>query len=218
LDIQLWPIIRKIAKAFIQQNKINTENMLIYIISFLLILILVYLFILRPLHLKWGARTEEVKMMLPGDELVQKPDFNATLGITIKATPEDTWKWIVQIGSGRAGWYSIDWMDNGGKKSTDKILPEFQEIFEGQFIPFTPDQKNGMWVKLFRNEDYILWVDKKGMATWTWKLLPDGEGSTRLITRLRTKYNWRSLWIIYYLIYDMGDIVMMRKCMKGIKK
>jgi hypothetical protein len=190
----------------------------IIIISALVFLFLTYLFVLRPLHLTWGATKAEVKALLPGDELVLKPDFNATRGIPIKAGPEEIWKWIIQIGSGRAGWYSIDWMDNGGKKSTDKVLPKFQVIFEGQFIPFTPDQKNGMWVKSFSENDYILWVDKKGTATWTWKLIPQEDGSTRLITRLRTKYDWRSLWIIYYLIYDFGDIVMMKKCMLGIKR
>ncbi|HSO86788.1 MAG TPA: hypothetical protein VLQ91_09575, partial [Draconibacterium sp.] len=46
----------------------------------------------------------------------------------------------------------------------------------------------------------------------------DSENNTRLLTRLRTKYVWKGFWIIYYLIYDFGDIVMMSRCMKGIKK
>ncbi len=50
------------------------------------------------------------------------------------------------------------------------------------------------------------------------KEIPFGQNSTRLITKLRTKYTWTSFWIIYYLIYDLGDIIMMSKCMKGIKR
>ena len=46
---------------------------------------------------------------------------------------------------------------------------------------------------------------------------PVDEKQTRLLTRLRTKYVWKGLWIIFYLLYDFGDIVMMSKCMKGIK-
>jgi len=182
------------------------------------LLLIIYIFIIRPWHLKWGATKNEVKLSLPGDEIVKKPDFNATRGISIAATPEEIWKWIIQIGSKRAGWYSIDWMDNDGIPSSNRILPEFQNIEVGQFIPFTPDQKNGMWVKDFKPHEYILWIDKAGRASWLWYIYINEAGESRLITRLRTKYVWNSLWIIYYLIYDFGDIVMMKKCMKGIKQ
>lgn len=184
----------------------------------LLILLIIYIFIIRPWHLKWGATTREVKLILPGDEIVKKPDFNATRGISISAPAEEIWKWIIQIGSKRAGWYSIDWMDNAGTPSSMDILPEFQKIEAGQFIPFTPDRKNGMWVKDFKQDEFILWVDKEGRATWLWYIYVNNAGETRLITRLHTKYAWKSLWIIYYLIYDFGDIVMMKKCMNGIKR
>jgi hypothetical protein len=187
----------------------------IFIISILLI---IYIFIIRPWHLKWGATTKEVKLCLPGDEIVRKPDFNATRGISISAPPEEIWKWIIQIGSRRAGWYSIDWMDNAGIKSSYEILPDFQRIEIGQFIPFTPDQKNGLWVKEFKEYEYILWSDKENKASWLWYLYTNEDNKTRLITRLRTKYAWKSIWIIYYLIYDFGDIIMMKKCMNGIKK
>jgi hypothetical protein len=157
-------------------------------------------------------------LQLPGDKIVGYPHFNATRGITIHSTPELVWRWIIQIGSKRAGWYSIDWMDNAGIKSSDRILPEFQKIEAGQFIPFTPDQKNGMWVSEFKEHEYILWMDKEGKATWLWYLYPINKISCRLVTRLRTKYNLKGIWIIYYLLYDIGDIVMMSKCMKGIRK
>lgn len=187
-------------------------------ISTIILLLIIYIFLVRPWHLKWGVNATEVGLTLPGDEIVKKPDFNATRGISILAPAKEVWKWIIQIGSKRAGWYSIDWMDNGGTPSSKEIIPEFQEIEIGQFIPFTPDQKNGMWVKDFKQSEYILWVDKAGKASWLWYIYINETGETRLITRLRTKYIWNSFWIIYYLIYDFGDIVMMKKCMKGIKQ
>jgi hypothetical protein len=191
---------------------------LLLIFTLLILAFTVYIFVIRPWHLHWGANAQEVKMILPGDEIISKPDFNATRSISINATTDNIWKWIIQIGSKRAGWYSIDWMDNAGIPSSNKILHEFQHIENGQFIPFTPDQKNGMWVSEFRENEYILWTDKKGMATWLWYIYVDSDNSTRLLTRLRTKYVWKGFWIIYYLIYDFGDIVMMSRCMKGIKK
>jgi len=177
-----------------------------------------YLLVIRPWHLKWGATREELLLELPGDKNVPDPDFNATRGITIHSTPELVWRWLIQIGSKRAGWYSIDWMDNAGIKSSDIILSEFQKIEVGQFIPFTPDQKNGMWVNDFKEHEYILWIDKEGKATWLWYIYPIDKTRSRLVTRLRTKYNWKGIWIVYYMLYDIGDIVMMSKCMKGIKK
>jgi hypothetical protein len=191
---------------------------IVYTVIFIIILVVAYLLVIRPWHLKWGATKEDLMLELPGDSIVHKPDFNATRGITIHSSLEVIWQWIIQIGSKRAGWYSIDWMDNAGIKSSDKILPEFQKIEVGQFIPFTPDQKNGMWVKEFKENEYILWVDKEGNATWLWYLYPLDETRSGLVTRLRTKYNWKGIWIIYYVLYDMGDIIMMSKCMKGIKE
>ena len=184
----------------------------------ILILFMLYFFVFRPAYLRWGATNEEVNTKMSGDEIVKTVHFNATRAISINSTPENIWKWIIQIGSKRAGWYSIDWIDNGGVESSNEILPEFQKIETGYFVPFTPDQKNGMWVKEFKEPEYILWVDKEGNATWLWQLKKISESETRLVTRLRTKYKFLSIWVIYYIIYDFGDIIMMRKCMKGIKE
>jgi hypothetical protein len=153
-------------------------------------LTLIYVLVIRPYHLRWGATDKEIELVLSGDDLVLKPDFNATRGISINATSNEIWQWIIQIGSMRAGWYSIDWIDNGGKKSSSEILPEFQKIEVGQFVPFTPDKKNGMWVKEFKEHEYILWVDKQGKATWLWYIYQSDKRQARLITRLRTKYVW----------------------------
>lgn len=128
----------------------------VIIFAIIVVLITIYLSVLRPMHLRWGALNDETKAWFPGDEIVTKPNFKATRGISIKAPPDEIWKWIIQIGSKRAGWYSIDWIDNGGVPSSREILLEFQTIAKGQFIPFTPDQKNGMWVKDFILNKYIL--------------------------------------------------------------
>ena len=191
---------------------------LLYALASLAILTALYFLLIRPWTLTWGATKEEAARPLPGDDIVKKTHFVATRAVTIHAPPSEVWKWIVQIGSARAGWYSIDWIDNGGKPSSREVLPEFQKIEKDYFIPFTPDQKNGMWVKEFKEPETILWWDKKGDASWLWSLSKFGQGKTRLVTRLRTKYNFKFPWVIYYILYDLGDIVMMSKCMLGIKQ
>jgi hypothetical protein len=141
-------------------------NALLYALASLAILTALYFLFIRPWTLTWGATREEVARPLPGDDIVQMTHFVATRAVTIDAPPSEVWKWIVQIGSARAGWYSIDWIDNGGKESSRTILPVFLMIENDYFSPFTPDQKNGMWVKEFKEPETILWWDKKGDASW----------------------------------------------------
>ena len=182
------------------------------------LVILLYFLVVRPWQLTWGSTKDEVHQSFPGDDVVRKPHFVATRAITIKAPPVEVWKWIIQIGSARAGFYSIDLIDNANVPSSREILTEFQKIAIDYFIPFTPDQKNGMWVKEFMEPGYILWWDKKGNGTWGWYLHQTSANETRLVTRLRTKYKFSFPWIIYYVFYDFGDIIMMSKCMLGIKE
>jgi hypothetical protein len=184
----------------------------------ILVVLLFYLKLLRPWQLRWGATDDEVNCAMSGDDIVQKPNFVATRAISIKAPPTEVWKWIIQIGSGRAGFYSIDLIDNANVPSSRNIIPKYQIIEQDYFIPFTPNQKNGMWVKDYREPEYILWWDRKGNGTWGWFLQQTEAGNTRLVTRLRTKYDFSFPWIIYYILYDCGDIFMMSKCMLSIKE
>ncbi|PKL83067.1 MAG: hypothetical protein CVV24_06800 [Ignavibacteriae bacterium HGW-Ignavibacteriae-3] len=191
---------------------------LIIILSTGVFIVLLYFFTVRPWQLTWGSTKDEINQSFNGDDIVKKPHFVGTRAISIKAPPSEVWKWIIQIGSARAGWYSIDLIDNANVPSSREILQEYQKIEIDYFIPFTPDQKNGMWVKEFKDSEYILWWDKKGNGTWGWYLYQSESGGTRLITRLRTRYDFSFPWIIYYIVYDFGDIIMMSKCMRGIKE
>ena len=60
----------------------------------------------RPRALRWGATQDEVAQPMPADPIVRKADFVATRAITIDVAPGQVWPWLVQVGSGRAGWYS----------------------------------------------------------------------------------------------------------------
>jgi hypothetical protein len=177
-----------------------------------------YLACIRPRQLRWGATDEEVQRRMPGDDIVQRPTFNATRAVTIDATPEDIFPWIAQLGIGRAGWYSYDWIDNLGRPSARRILPEFQRPRPGDLVPISPDGRRGLWVKWLEWNQTMLWWDKKGQTTWAWGLYPAPGGVIRLITRVRIRYTWTSPQILFLLLLDVGDIVMMRKCMLGIKE
>ena len=191
------------------------------IIIIIIILILtsgLYLFIFRPWQLNWGATIIEIKRSMPGDDIVSKPTFNATRAISIHATAENIYPWIVQMGVTRAGWYSYDLLDNLAKPSAKVIIPEFQNLKIGDIIPMSPDGKQGMYVKDFKEHEWMLWWDQKGDSSWSWGIYPEGDSYCRLVTRVRVKYRFLSFDILFNILIEFFDIWMMRKCMKGIKK
>ena len=106
-------------------------------------LLAAYTRLVRPWALHWGATKEEAARPLPGDELVAKADYVATRAITIDAPPRDVWPWLVQIDSGRAGWYSYDRLDNAGVPSATEIIPELQRLAVGDLIPMWPARTSG---------------------------------------------------------------------------
>jgi hypothetical protein len=69
------------------------------------------------------ATPEEVRRTLPGDEVIPHPISSQTHAITIDVPPDKVWPWLVQMGCGRAGWYSYDLLDNGGRHSATTINP-----------------------------------------------------------------------------------------------
>jgi hypothetical protein len=188
------------------------------VIAILFVLALFYLSIIRPWQLQWGATDEEIKRSMPGDDIVGKPTFNATRAVTVDAPAEKIYPWIIQMGVTRAGWYSYDLLDNLGKRSAETILPEYQNIQVGDVIPMSPDGKQGMGVKDFRKDEWMLWWDNKGDTSWAWGIYPEGENRSHLFTRVRIKYRWLSFAILFNLLVEFFDMPMMRKCMLGIKR
>ena len=180
------------------------------------LLLTVYLPLIRPWQLRWGATDEEVIRSLPGDSFIDDPTFNATRAVTVHAAPEFIWPWLLQIGHNRAGWYSYDLIDNLGRPSANQIIPEFQQLGRGDLVPISPDGKFGFTVHTIFDNHYMLW-GAPGDMSWLWYLDPVSENETRLVTRVRLKYRWTHPTILFYLVLDVGDIVMMRKCMLGIK-
>jgi hypothetical protein len=173
----------------------------------------------RPWHSRWGATNDEVMLPMPGDDLIEKPTFNVTRAITTHARPEEIWPWIIQIGYGRAGFYSYDLLDNLGKPSADRIIPELQNIEVGTWIPMSgkASEETAFRVMAFETNSWMLWM--KAASTWAWKLIPIDEVSTRLVIRLKCQYRWTRPTIVTDLILmEIGDFPMMRKLMLSVKE
>ena len=177
-----------------------------------------YLRIIRPWTLRWGATDEEVGRPLPGDRLMTRPGFKATRAITITARPEHIWPWLVQLGSGRAGWYAIDGIDNAGVPSALTIRPELQDLQVGDLVPMVVGQEIGPRVKELEPNRRMLWWDGHGEFTWEWMLDPLDDQRTRLLCRVQEAYP--PLWsrrMLYAVVASTGDIVMVRKQLRGIR-
>jgi hypothetical protein len=187
-------------------------------ISVFFVLALIYRVLLRPWQLRWGATDEEIGHAMPGDEIVDQPTFNATRAVTIHAPAEYIYPWIVQMGVTRGGWYSYDLLDNLARPSAEVIMPEHQHLHIGMVVPMSPDGKQGLQVKDFKENEWLLWWDNSGDTSWVWEIYPAGKSASRLITRVRVKYRWLSPAVLFNLLIEFFDIVMMRKCMLGIKR
>src|SRR4029453_6373032 len=76
----------------------------------------------------WGASAQEQRQLLPGDALLANAPAWTTHAITIGAPPAAVWPWLVQMGWGRAGWYTYRWVDRllfpANGPSADRILPD----------------------------------------------------------------------------------------------
>ena len=180
-------------------------------------LAVVYVRVVRPWALRWGATDQEAARPLPGDGVVKKADYVATRAITIHAGPGQVWPWLVQIGSGRAGWYSYDRLDNAGVPSAAEIIPELQRLAAGDLVPMVAGKDLGLWVKELEPGRRMLWWDQKGEYSWEWLLEPSAAG-TRLVSRLRvTRHPWTRR-MLYEVVAANGDIVMIRRMLRGIKK
>ena len=64
----------------------------------------------RDWCLSWGAADDEPTRTLPGDDLLENPDLLSTRAISIGAPTNAVWPWLAQMGSGRGGVYTYDWI------------------------------------------------------------------------------------------------------------
>ena len=172
----------------------------------------VYRLWVQPWQHRWGATDEEVHRAMPGDDLIPGA-ASTTRAIAIAAPPEQVWPWLVQIGYGRAGWYSYDWIDNDGRPSADRILPELQQLGVGDRILMLPEM--GPPVLESQPNRYFVAGDQEG-PTWCLALYPT-PGGCRLVSRCRAAWHMTLANAFWILISDPGPFIMERRMLKGIK-
>lgn len=200
----------------------------------------------RQVRATWGVDPEEALKALPGDDLVELPSSTDTRGITIEASTELVWPWLVQMGYGRGGWYSIDQLDMRGPSAT-RIVDAWQGLALGDVVPTHPG--GGFAVKAIEpGRALVLYGDTATMqpldtadatavpaglaasgafmsatpqdfaATWTFVLEPLGPQRTRLIERVRYwGADGNAISKVALPLLGFGVFVMMQRQMIGIR-
>jgi hypothetical protein len=175
--------------------------------------------LLRHWHRTWGATEEEIAATMPGDDLLPRAQYRCTRAITISATPDEVWPWLVQVGYGRGGFYADDLLDDFARPSARVIVPELQDIHVGQWLAMVPrpSERTAFRVDGFVAPQWLLW--RTPNRTFAWRLRPLPGGLTRLVTRLQTVYEWSRPWVwVTVLLMEVGDYPMMRRMLCGIRE
>jgi hypothetical protein len=174
----------------------------------------------RPWHQRWGATSEELAASMVGDDLITGAQYRATRAVTIDAPPGAVWPWLVQVGCLRAGWYADDLLDNLAQPSAEVIEPELQHLEVGQWVPMapTPSEKTAFKVAGYEPGRWLLW--QQPVSSWAWQLAALPGDGTRLVTRLRIRYDWHrpADAVLSLVLNEFGDFPMMRRMLLGIKR
>jgi hypothetical protein len=184
---------------------------------------------LRARRRRWGATADEIAATHPGDELVPTPKWTADHAISIDATPQQVWPWIVQIGQGRGGFYSYVKLENLAGcqiENTDRILDEHQGLREGDPIRLHVDMPPMTAAIVEEGSALVLHGDQTEAGdsatvstTWAFLLLEQPDGTTRLLSRTRYHHgdDLRSKLMGGPLLIEPVSFVMERKMLNVIK-
>jgi hypothetical protein len=165
---------------------------------------------------------------MPLDDRVAQPNLQITMGITIDAPAEAIWPWLVQMGDPpRAGYYSytkIERMVGMRVRNQSQILPEFQTLEVGQAL----DKSGTMTVLAVEPGEYLVLGPpaevQEVQVTWAFALYPIDARRTRLVTRARGAWSYRTMlrstppytWP-FFLLMEPGAFLMERKMLRELK-
>ncbi|MGY2061189.1 SRPBCC family protein, partial [Nocardia gipuzkoensis] len=172
-----------------------------------------YFLLFRDQCLTWGATDAEAQRPMPGDELLPEAGIITTRAVTVRTEPAAIWPWLVQMGPGRGGAYTYDWIEyllGLNMHSANAIHSELQDLAVGDTFPMG----NGpaMRVQRLEPEHALVFGSEDGRWIWTFGLYPTDNGATRLISRNRiTARRSMAARLLFLLIMEPGSLIMERK-------
>jgi len=204
------------------------------IVAFFVVLLSVFTslgFVVRRWVKVWMANGEEETQKLAGDDIIANPAIVMTNAVSINASPEHIWQWLVQMGAERAGWYSYDDLDNDGVPSAEEILPEYQDLEVGDVVKALPDTEGGFKVVKLEKPFELVYTTFTPLqfgklkddtdqpeeyywrTTWAFILNETENNVTRLLVRARVSYHLPG-WIapvVRVLAYPIHFVMQQRQ-------
>ncbi|UCD23103.1 MAG: SRPBCC family protein [Gemmatimonadota bacterium] len=167
---------------------------------------------------RWGSTADERARELPGDEYLKggpRARVAMTRAISIDAPPEHVWPWIAQLGRG-AGWYSVDWLDNGRRVSACHIVSWIPELRRGDATAI------GYLRHINTGRSVAWWIDDSPFLGSRFRMVTcfylsaEGKG-TRLISRISADATG-PLAQVFLLVFRPIDSIMACRQLMGLRK
>ena len=190
----------------------------ILIILFLIAVQLSVYFAFLERHVStWGATQQEASMQMAGDYMT--PYITSTRAIDIDAPKSDTWRWLMQLGADRGGFFSYYFIEKAmGYISRDPEIVEasFKDFKAGDIIRSSIKKTsipfNFSVLSVLPEESLVL-------ENWgTFKVVSLGENKSRLIIRTHGKEHSNILLRMADKCFGTpSHFLMERRTMMGIK-
>lgn len=173
--------------------------------------------VVRTWGLQWGATEDELDAVLAGDDVVRDPGLVATRGITIAAPAADVWPWLVQLGQGRGGFYSYDWLENLmglGIHSADRVQERWQDLAPGDEVHLAASA--ALAVTAVEPPHALVLTSPDATFSWSFTLHPGRYRTTRLVVRERyARPQWWAVPVNEAL--GLASSVMTRRMLLGVR-
>jgi hypothetical protein len=197
------------------------KKVLIVLSGMLAILMAFAIYFSIQVHATSGERVRA----FPGDDLIPQPLGAVDNAITIRRPPREVWPWLAQMGSGRAGWYAYDFIDNGGQRSAERILSNYQDIDVGSVLPALPGATDVFVVAQCEREHSLVlaWRLPSGryQTTWAFVLEQPQPDQTRLMVRGRVAPGYRPYGLPQWFALPtahLAHLIMQRKQLVSIAR
>ncbi|MBX9298716.1 hypothetical protein [Chromobacterium piscinae] len=198
---------------------LNLAKSILIVIFIALFQLSIYGFFVRPSITTWGATEKEISMPMAGDN--KDLLVTATRAITINTSKAEVWKWLIQLGADRGGFYSYSFIEEALGYETryqNAITPEFKEIKVGDLVRGSINEKHSIvpysFKVLYVKPEESIVLDKWG--TFLLKSISDEQ--TRLIVRSQEVANKKNIWMSISSYLEIPfHFIMERRLLMGIK-
>jgi hypothetical protein len=168
----------------------------------------------RGLPERWNATPEEAAATFPCDALAQGGFIALTRAIDVDAPPPTVFRWLCQL---RAAPYSYDWIDNLGRRSPRQLSPGLDDLRAGQRFLI------GTITSVVHNQHITARATPDaerlfGVISLTYQVISRRPDASRMLVRLDVHPPNRLWERARYLALAWGDVIMMRKQLRTLKK